>query len=228
MDLRGGALPAIKIGLARDLSDGTIDQVLGVLEDMLRRGDVTVCTAPGAALPDLVGRGSIDLGLAVRWPSSATTTESDVETLPLGTEELVVVGGPGSVDDPMPVSELANRLIVAGPHPEYEEGVLRLLAAETPTPILAHTVGDVLIGLRIASITGGAMVLPRSMARAAGLAVRPFDPPVAVDTVLLARTERAADEEVFSIVVGLHEALGAAEGAAPAVPRSPLSNASLD
>jgi hypothetical protein len=101
---------------------------------------------------------------------------------------------------------LTRGLLVAGPTPEAEDGVTRLLSGVAQVPILAHTVADVLTGLRLAKITGGAMVLPRSMTELAGLPVRPLNPPAFVETVLLATSQRSADADVFAVVVALSDA----------------------
>ena len=208
LDLREGSLPAITIGLARDLSDGVVAKVVDVLEDRLRQGEVTVRTVAGDNLPGLLAAEKLDLGLVVRWPGGAHDEQiPGIETLPVGTEDLVVVGAPARPGGAAGLDELVSRLIVAGPHPEFEEGVVRLLETRTESPVLAHTVGDVVTGLRIAQITGGAMVLPRSMAASSALPARHLEPPAAVETVLLARSERTVDEEIFSIVMALHEAL---------------------
>ncbi len=167
-------------------------------------------------LSALVADKTIDLGLAVRWPGDVEASFAGVEALPLGAEELVIVGALPSPGSEAPIADLAGRLIVAGPYPEFEEGVRRLLASQTGSPVLAHTVGDVASGFRIASITGGAMVLPRSMATGTALPVRPIQPATTMETVLLATKERSMDEEVFSIVVAIHEALTAVESPTPA------------
>lgn len=208
VDLRSGQVPAIRLGLARDLSDGVVDRVLLALEDMLRSGDVTVRTVPGDAVSELVAGGALDVGLATRWPNSPTTIDPDMESLLLAREELVAVGGGQTGGDKVAgLASLAHGLLVAGPTPEAEDGVARLLTAETKTPVLAHTVGDVLTGLRLAKITGGAMILPRSMAGATGLQIRTLDPPAHVETMLLAMPLRSADAEVFDVIVALNEAL---------------------
>lgn len=208
VDLRSGQTPAIRVGLARDLSDGVVDHVLASFEHGLRRGDLMVRTVPGGDVPGLVANGSLDLGLVVRWPGAVQPFGSNMEVLPLAHEELVAVGGVHRVaGESVTVGSLAHGLLVAGPHPESEEGVKRLLAMETPSPVLAHTVADVLTGARLASITGGAMILPRSMADVGSLSVRPLDPPASVETVLLVMPERSADSEIFELVVALNDAL---------------------
>jgi predicted RND superfamily exporter protein len=207
VDLRSGQDPAIRLGLSRDLSDGIVDHVLVALEEPLRRGDVTVRTVPGAAVPGLVADGTMDLALMTRWPISTASIGPELETISLAREELLAVGGPtGAPGDPADRDALTRGLLVAGPTPEAEDGVTRLLSGKAQVPILAHTVADVLTGLRLAKITGGAMVLPRSMTELAGLPVRSLNPPAYVETVLLATSQRSADADVFAVVVALSDA----------------------
>lgn len=208
VDLRAGRDPAVRVGLARDLSDGMVGLILAALEDKLRTGSVTVRTVPGAEAPGLVANGNLDVGLVARWPGGVVPSEPGVEQMQIAREELVAVGvGPRTGDAAAPVESLAHSLLIAGPHPESEGGVISMFAQLAGSPVLAHTVADVAIGVRLASITGGAMILPRSMAHGMALSALPIDPPAAVDTVLIATRRRSADSEVFDLVATLNEAL---------------------
>ena len=168
-------------------------------------------TVPGTAVPGLIGAGELDLGLMVSWPGSAESDLTGIESLSLVREDLLAVGGAtrGTAAS-VHLQDLVSGLLIAGPHAESEAGLKSLLRTETNSPVLAHSVADVLTGLRIAAITGGTMVLPRSMAEVGStLAVRPLEPPVSIETVLLASTERSTDPVVFDLVVALSEAMGA-------------------
>jgi hypothetical protein len=213
VDLRSGQAPAIRVGLARDLSGGIVDLILATLESHLRDGDVTVRTAPGPALADLVADGTLDVGLVTRWPNTPIAISEDLESLALAREELVAVGGIQTITgDAADLDALRHGLLVAGPTPEAEDGVARLLAAESRAAVLAHSVADVATGLRLARITGGAMILPRSMARIGDLPIRPLDPPAYVETVLLATPQRSTDPEVFDIVFAINQAVADGQG----------------
>lgn len=215
VDLRAGQRPAIRVGLARDLSDGVVDHALRAFEERLRTGDVSVRTVPAAAVSRLIADGTLDLGLVPRWPGAAEN-DFGLEELPVASEAVVAVGGQGRISgDVADLEDLAHGLLIAGPHPESEELTIRLFARFTSTPVLAHTVADVMTGLRLVSITGGAMLLPTSMARAGSLPTRPLDPPVEIETRLLAAPERSMDREVFDLVVMLSEGLAADPVLAP-------------
>lgn len=207
IDLRRGDSPAIRVGLARDLSNGTVEGVLDSLEDGLRTGTVTVRTVLGAALPGLVAAGELDLAVVVRWPGTSSRDDMGLKALQLAPEALVAIGGLESVPgDSVIVADLAHSLLVAGPHPEFEEGIVRLVGREAGAPVLAHTVADVVTGLRVAAVTGGMMVLPESMARGGPLPVRPLEPPLSITPLLLAAPERTTNPEVFAIVLAIYNA----------------------
>ena len=208
VDLRSGSAP-IRIALARDVSEVVVDHLLATFEESLRDGEVTIATVPGAAIPGLVADGTADVGVAVQWPGAPVEVIAGVEYLPLIREEIVAVGAAGRVQgDVAPLVDLAHGLLIGGPHAESEEGMHRLLRAEAQYPVLAHTVPDVLTGLRLAAITGGAILLPRSMAGRAGvLPVRSLEPEGWLDTVLLVNSDRSADQNVFDFVVALSKAV---------------------
>jgi predicted RND superfamily exporter protein len=208
IDLRHGDSPAIRVGLARDLSEGTVSRILDALENGLRSGDVMVRTVPGPALPGLVTSGEVDLALVVVWPGEDLPGESALETLSLAPEALVAVGGLERIaGDSVAIADLVHGLLIAGPHPEFEEGVIRLVSRQAGVPVLGHTVADVATGLRVAGMTGGMMVVPESMARGGGLPVRALEPPLSIRTVLVTTPQRTTDPEVLATVVAIHEAL---------------------
>jgi len=131
--------------------------------------------------------------------------------VPLVREELVAVGGAVHGGGPHVFLEpLTRGLLIAGPHAESEAGLKGLLRTETKSPMLAHSVADVTTGLRVAAITGGTMVLPRSMADVrSALPVRSLEPQVFVESVFLANTERSPDPAVIDLLVALSKTLGA-------------------
>jgi hypothetical protein len=216
VDLRAGRHPAIRVGLARDLSDAVVDHVLLAFEGKLATGDVMVRTVPAAEVPALVAAGDLDLGLVMRWPGESVSDQPEVEQLVVASEDLVAVGGGDRFSgETAPIESLAHGLLIAGPHPESEEALARLFGYTTRSPVLAHTVADVMTGLRLAAITGGAMILPQSMANVGSLPVRSLDPATSVETLLLATRRRSADPEVFGLVVSLNEALVADPQLAP-------------
>ena len=222
VDLTTGQAAPVRIGMARDLSDGVVDQVLAAYEDQLRDGAITVRTVAGADIGGLVAEGELELGLIVRWPGDREPGFPAVESLRLVSEELFAVGGPvpgGKTAAPM--ETLARGLLVAGPHEESEDAVKRLLRAEANSFVLAHSVADVLTGVRIAAITGGTMVLPSSMAEVGGsLSVRSLQPPAFVETFLLAGLARSSDPEVFDLVVALSNAVATDERMVLEIPLS--------
>ncbi len=213
IDLSSGLSGRLRIGMSRDLSDGVVDHVLAAFETSLRDGGLLLRSVSGAAVADLIASGDLDLGLVVRWPGAEPSDHSGIEELSLVTEELVAVGGTiGSGGDVVPLQHLAHGLLVAGPHAESEEGLKSMIRAEANSPVLAHTVADVLTGLRVAALTGGTMVLPRSMAEVgSSLPVRTLEPPLSTETVLLVSTPRTSEPAVFDLVIALSKALAADE-----------------
>lgn len=211
VDLRSGQSAPIRIGIARDLTDGVVDHLLATFENELREGTIVLRAVPGDAVPGLIAAGELDLGLMVRWPGADEPDLSGIESLPLVKEELVAVGGiVGTGDLETPVDGLAHALLVAGPHSESEAGLRTMVRAQANSPVLAHTVADVGTGLRVAALTGGIMVLPRSMAEVgSSLPVRTLQPPQTVETVLLASSARSTESEVFDLVLALSRALAA-------------------
>jgi predicted RND superfamily exporter protein len=208
VDLRRSGNSSVRIGLARDLSDGIVDQVLAVCEAKLRGGEVELRTVAAAAVRGLVAEGTMDLGIATRWPGQVSEANDDVEALTLAHEELVAIGAAGRISgESAAVEALAHGLLVAGPSPENEEAVTRLMADTARSPVLARTVADVVVGFRLAATTGGAMILPRSMAAAGALPVRSLDPPAWAETLLLATRERAGDREVLELIRALVDAI---------------------
>ncbi|MCP4307852.1 MAG: MMPL family transporter [bacterium] len=203
----------IRIGMARDLSDGVVDHLLATYENELRDGSVVLRAVAGSAVADLIRSGDLDLGLMVQWPGADELDRSDMESLPLVKEDLVAVGGiVGSGEVIAPVDGLAHGLLVAGPHVESEVGLRTMVAAEAKSPVLAHTVADVVTGLRVAALTGGTMVLPRSMAEVgSSLPVRTLQPPQTIETILLASKTGSTEPDVFNLVVALSRALAADE-----------------
>lgn len=208
IDLRDDAIGPIRIGLARDLSDAVIARVFDVSEELFRSGNMVVRTLPAAAVPGLVGDGSLDLGLVVRWPEQPIGADDRVESLSLAREELMAVGGAARLSgERASIDTLARGLLVTGPHPETEQGVASLIGGQAHSPVLVHSVADVATGIRLVALTGGAMVLPSSMIDVGALPVRPLDPPAWVETVLLATPHRSADKEIFELILALIDAV---------------------
>ena len=163
-------------------------------------GDATVRTVTAAAVPALLDDGTLDLALIARWPGSVEHALAGLESLSVAGENLVAVGGtPREAGESVSLDELAHGLLIAGPHPESLLAVTQLFAGLTRFQVLVHSVPDLAIGGRLASITGGGMALPESMVGVGPLPIRPFDPPLTVETVLVATTSRARDPEVIEL-----------------------------
>ncbi len=208
-DYRAERTVPVRIGLARDLSDGVVDHVLATFEDELRDGALTLRTVPGDALSGLIADGEFDLGLVARWPGTAEPDLPGIKSATLVKEELVAVAGTVQDDEATaPVEGLTKGLLIVGPHAEWDVGLKSLIRTQTRSFVLAHQVADVATGLRVASITGGTMVLPQSMAKIGWmLGVRLLEPRAFIETVVLASAKRSTDRYVVDLVVALAKAL---------------------
>ncbi|MDX2465928.1 MAG: MMPL family transporter, partial [Acidimicrobiia bacterium] len=207
-DLRLDGTTPLRLGLSRDLSDGVVDHVLEVCEGQLRDGGLSIGTVPAADVVEQIRDGDFDVALMTYWPGGAVPETKGLEVVPLAKEDLVAVGGSATHPDIASLKDIARKLVISGPHHESELGIESILRTETKTPFLAHSVAQVRAGLRIAAITGGTMILPRSMAKHAGiLPVRLLDPPAVIQTVLLVSHDRAGDPNVFVLAAGMSNAL---------------------
>ena len=201
--LRAGDRP-VRIGVASDVSEAVVGHLSSIFDSKVRNPTVTVTVHAVGVVPGLVESEAIDLGLVVRWPG--TPAPEGLDLVPLVDDELMVVGGEGVGSDPIPADQLTHTLLVA--ESSSHDGALRSIRHEIRYPVLAHTAPDVATGMRLATVTGGAMVLPRSMVGAAGsLRVRSFDPPLRVETLLAVAPSRASDPLLLDLVTRLMRAI---------------------
>lgn len=206
--LRLDVLSPLRLGLSRDLSDGVVDRVLEVCEDQLRQGGLGIRSVPGPELINAIQSGAVDVGLLAVWPGVELPEVVGIEVIPLAIEDLVAVGGSTLDQDVVSLREVVRNLVILGPHDEAEAGLRAMARADSRTPFLAHSVAQVRTGLQIAAITGGTMILPRTMAvHAGGLPVRPFDPPAVLQTLLLVAHDRAGDSDIFELAAGISRSL---------------------
>ncbi len=203
--LRPGEQP-IRIGIARDVAPLVGELLRAEVEPELRHARAMVNSYEVGVVPGLIATGAIDLGVIVTWPGSP----EEHSGLSLASESLVVVGGDAGLGSAVPLESLGHGLLLLGPDRAAEQGVRRLLSEEVPYPVLALSVGDVGDGLRLAAITGGAMVLPEgAVPRGGSLPVRQLEPPRSVETLLLVTPARVGDPILHRLGERLQRAVGA-------------------
>jgi hypothetical protein len=206
--LQPGARP-IRIGVARDVAPAVVDRLRAEVGSELRHAKAMVNLYDIGVVPGLIATGAIDLGVIVAWPGSS----EEHTGVCLLSDDLVVVGGDPGTGANVTLESLMHRLLLLGPDQAAEHGVLHMLGEEVPYPVLARAVSDVPSGLRLAAITGGAMVLPRSLAGGGGwLPVRPLEPSRSVETLLLVAPEHADDPVIHALGMRIQRAIGGDHG----------------
>jgi hypothetical protein len=82
--------------------------------------------------------------------------------------------------------------------------VRNLLETEVAVPVLVSDVSDISMGLRLAGVTGGAMVLPRTAVPESGLlAIRSLEPVRWVETEVLVAPGRESDPALYRMILRL-------------------------
>jgi len=187
------ALP--RLALAADLPQETVAAIADVAED--------VTFAPRASAAVVAGEHGA--AIEVHWPGASV--DEGLAAIPIAQDEVVVAGAGGGSDvEPIPISDLVHALLIADE--ERLDAVRRMLATETGNTALVQSVEDIPSGLRLAAVTGGAMVLPRSAVEGVGsTTVRSIEPPEWVETVLLVPRRRAGDEQTLAMAEVLRDAL---------------------